>query len=291
MLALYAAVFATFSTLIHKKILYKEHTLEFVTVTAIFNLLFASVFLFKADFNFNLNLLFIIFLVSILNSVGTIFLFKAFKHLEISVASPLMGFESAFIVLLAFLFLKEGVAYIQMWGLVLIISGGYLLEIKKGEFNFFQPVRMFLESKYIHYGAFAIILYGISAVVTRYLVNSGGKFAINPYTYAFLIYGFNAIILFIILSVMYDGIQGVKNGIKNIGWLIIPSSLLFIIHGFLGLLAISKPEANVGLVIAIKRISIFFETFIGGELFHDDNLLLKVISSIVMVIGTYLIVA
>ncbi|MBI2671644.1 DMT family transporter, partial [Candidatus Woesearchaeota archaeon] len=262
MLALYAAVFSTFSTLVHKKILYKEHAMEFVTVTALFNFLFAFAFLFKADFNFNYKILYLIFLVALIDSVALIFLFKAFRHLEISVASPLMGFEPGFIVLLSFLFLKEGITYLQTWGLVLIIFGGYLIEIKRDSFSFLQPIKDAVKSKYIHYSLFAILLYGIGAVLTRYIVNPVKGFGINPYTYAFLIYGLNAFILFFILSIIYDGIQGVKNGIKTIGWWTIPSSLLFVAHGFLGLLAISKPEANVGLVIAIKRISIFFETFL-----------------------------
>ena len=97
--------------------------------------------------------------------------------------------------------------------------------------------------------------------------------------------------LFLILSVKYDGIIGVRNGIKQMGWVIIPASFFSTLHGFLTLFAISVPAANVGLVIVIKRTSIFFETLIGGQLFHDSNLLIKSIASIIMLFGIYLIIA
>ena len=290
-LALYAAVFATFSTLIDKKILYKEHALEYVTTWALITFILVTPFLiFKLNFNFPYYFWLILILISILNTAGIIYLTKAFRHLEISIASPLMSFEPAFVVLLAFLFLNESINYSQTWGLLLILVGGYFLEIRKENFSLIQPIKEAFNSKYIHYGLLAIFLYSISAIISRFIVNTNNAININIYTYFFLIKLFVAINLLVLLSILYDGIQGVKNGIKNMGWLLIPACIFSIIHGFLTLFAFSIPSANVGLVMAIKRISIFFETLIGGELFHDYNLFIKLVSSLIMLFGIYLII-
>ena len=289
-LALYAAAFATFSTIIHKKLLYREHALEFITTLAITNALFSSIFLIKADFTFSPSIWPFLIIISIINSAAVIYLTKAFRHLQISVASPLMGFEPAVLVILAFLFLQETITFNQARGLVLMIIGGYLLEIKREKFSIFQPIKEAVKSKYIHYSLLAIFLYSISATATRYIINPDRGFGINPFTFAFLIHFLVASILLLNLSIKYDGIEGVKKGIKNMGFLLIPASFFSVAHGFLTLLAISIPAANVGLVIAIKRISIFFETLIGGELFHDSNLFIKIIASLIMILGIYLVV-
>ena len=136
----------------------------------------------------------------------------------------------------------------------------------------------------------AILLYSSSSTITRYIINPERNFNLNPYTYAFLINIFMASILLLILSLKFDGIEGVKNGIKNMGWLLLPASFFSIIQGFLTLLAIAIPAANVGLVIVVKRTSIFFETLIGGKLFHEQNLFFKIIASIIIILGIYLII-
>ncbi len=290
MLALYAAVFATFSTIIHKKLLFKEHALEFVTTLAIMNAVFSFPFLLKADFSFSPTIWPMLIAVVILNSVGIVYLARAFRHLEISVASPLMGFEPAVLVIFAFLFLQEAITFKQAGGLVLTIFGGYLLEIKKENFNLLQPIKDWIKSKYVKYAFFAIFVYSISSTITRYMVNIDRGFNLNPYTYAFLIHTLVASVLFLFLTIKYDGINGVKNGVKSMGWMLIPASFFSTLHGFLTLFAISVPAANVGLVIVIKRTSIFFETLVGGQIFHDSNLLIKSTASIIMLLGIYLII-
>ena len=148
-----------------------------------------------------------------------------------------------------------------------------------------------INSKYVHYGLLAIVCYGISSVISRYILNIESNLGLNIYTYYFIIKFFTAFFLLALLSIMYDGIQGVKNGVKNMGWLLIPAVAFSIFHGFITLYAITIPSVNVGLVMEVKRVSIFFETLIGGELFHDHNLFLKLISSVVMIAGAYLIIS
>ncbi len=290
MLALYAAAFATFSTIIHKKLLFKEHALEFITTLAIISALFSFGFLIKSDFAFSPSIWPVLIILAIINTSAVIYLTKAFRHLEISVASPLMGVEPAILVILAFLFLKESISFQQTWGLILTLVGGYLLEIKRENFSIFQPIKEAIKSKYIHYGLLAILLYSISATTTRYIINPERGFGINAYTFAFIMHFLMASILLLILSIKYDGIEGVKNGVKNMGWLLLPASFFSVAAGFLTLIAISIPAANVGLVIVIKRVSIFFETLIGGQLFHDHNLFSKIMASIIIITGIYLVI-
>lgn len=290
-LALYAAAFATFSTLIDKKILFKEHALEYAATWAIVTFFISlPLFIFKADFNFSGYFWWIFLIIALLNTGGVIFLTKAFRHLEISVASPLMGFEPVFVVFLSFLFLKENISYTQVWGLVCIMSGGYLLEIRKEKFSLIQPIKEAINSKYIRYALLSILFYSLSSIISRAIINTNSNIGINVYTYTLIVRFFVALFLLILLSILYDGIQGVKNGVKNMGWLLLPASLFSIAHGILTLTAFSLPEANAGLVLAVKRISIFFETLIGGELFHDHNLFLKLLSSVIMIIGIYLMI-
>ncbi|MFH1589978.1 MAG: hypothetical protein ABIB43_05410 [archaeon] len=55
------------------------------------------------------------------------------------------------------------------------------------------------------------------------------------------------------------------------------------------LLAVATPGAAISLIIPIKRTSSLFTTLIGGKLFHEKNLLIKILASIIMIWGVVFI--
>jgi uncharacterized membrane protein len=94
--------------------------------------------------------------------------------------------------------------------------------------------------------------------------------------------------MIIMLTVFHDGFKGIVRGTKSAGiWIMLAAALTFASrYAYIGAVAI----VAVGLVSAIKRTSALFSTVIGGEIFHDTQLIKRSVACIIMVLGAVLIV-
>ena len=166
----------------------------------------------------------------------------------------------------------------------MLVIGSYALQMQKGQ-GFFEPIRTFLRSKYIHYILGALALYSVSSLLDRIVL---AHYHMPPAAYIAIVHIFIAIHYFLILSIFYDGTQGIKHGLRETRWLLPIVSLLIIIHRLAGAEAVSL--AYIGLVMAIIKTSGLFTTIIGGELFHEKDLFRRSIAAALMFIAVLLII-
>ncbi|MEA3229382.1 MAG: DMT family transporter [archaeon] len=278
------AILAGLSAIVEKKTLRKQHAMEFSAALAIFNLLIVLPFLAKADISsIPIELYPFIFGVSILGSIAFLLIAKSLRHMEISQVSPLLNFGPVFLVVAAYIFLNETITTVQLAGILLIVTGSYILEIDHGFQNILDPLRKMFSSRYIVYILLALILYTFSSIGDKIILN-----IISPITYIIVVQFFIAINFIVLITIFHDGIHGIKRGIRNAGKWILIVAILTTSYRLFQAQAVSM--AFVSLVTPIKRTSTLLTTLVGGEIFHEDNLAKKAIACVIMLLGAYFVI-
>jgi drug/metabolite transporter (DMT)-like permease len=283
--AILCAFFSSAAAITQKKTLNIEHPMEFSTVLAIFNMVLALPFFFLIDFSLlKFVPLFILFLISMISSVAFLFIAKALKHMDVSVCSPMLVMGPGITAIFAMFFLGERLSFLQISGIGFMIVGGYLLQLKP-HYSFRDPIKFFMDSKFIHYIFFALVLYSICAICDRLLLH---KYSMQIEAYVGFVHVFIAFVFLFMLSFCYDGFKGVKHGIKNAGWWIFAIALFTISYRYFQAKAVAV--AYVALVVAIKRSSALITTIVGGELFNEKNLFRKFFSASIMFLGLVFVI-
>jgi len=210
----------------------------------------------------------------------------ALKNLEISRALPVLAASPMAVALLAFILLGESLSLTEVLGMVLIVLGTYILELKKNE-NIIAPFRVFVESKYHRIILIALGLMSLSAILDKLLLTS---FKLPPLTFLVMQNYF-----FLIIFLLYRFLSGLKNrneklfkGVsKNILIIIVLIAIATI--GYRWTQIEATKLGPVGLVIAVKRLSVLFAVVIGAKLFKEENYLRKVLATLTIVAGALLI--
>ncbi len=284
-LAFLSAIFSAMAAISQKKILFKMDALEFSFVLSIFNALLALLFLLNTDFN-NLNQLSLLLLYgkTIIGALAFWCVMLALKNMEISGALPLMVLTPAVVAIFAFFILGESLNLFEIIGIIFLLFGTYILEIRKSN-NLFHPFRIFINSKYHHYIIYALLLFTFSSIIDKMLLRD---YKLPPYDFI----GFQHLFLAVNFSLLVLATK--KNPLKIFskinsklfGWIFL-ISIFTIGYRYTQIEAVKI--ASVALVLTIKRTSVFFAVVFGGKLFSEESLIKKTIATIIMLVGAYLI--
>jgi len=283
-LALISALFSASAAIFEKKILFKEKALAFSTALAIFNLVLAIPFFFFIDMSSVSSIsLLVLFFKSILGAFAFLCVMLGIKNLEISNALPLLVLTPGFVAFFAFIFLKEVLSGIELIGMLLLLGGTYILQLKLNQ-RFLDPFRIFWKSKGHKYIIWALILFTITSILDKALLKTF-KLPVNAFMgfqHLFLAIVFIAVVLF------SRKIRDVANPLKNSWKWILPLAFLTITYRYTQIEAVKA--ASVALVLSLKRVSVFFAVLIGGSLFKDHSLLRRVLATAVMILGAVFII-
>jgi len=281
-LALLAAIFEASSIIIEKKSLIKEHALEFCCLVSLFAFLISFSFINNVDFNLSLNLYILIFIASLFVTFGYWLVAKGIRHMDVSIASPLLNFSPAIVFILAVIFLGEKLKSLQILGILILVFGSYILN-SDGSFRFFKTFDRMYKSKAVKNILLGILIWSVARIFDKYLLNW-----INQYTYLFIIHFFIMLNFLVILFIFYDGFKGIKHGIKgSLHWLLVMAALIVVAR--LSYLTALK-MAYLSLVFVIFKTSNLLAAIIGGNIFHERALLQRIIAAIIMVVGVYLVI-
>ncbi len=280
-----AAVLAATVAVIEKKLLVRQHAMQFSASLAILTLVTASPFVFTADFSsLTFTPVLAMFLLSMLGATAFLLVSKAMRHMEISSASPLLALQPGITALFAWITIGETLSIGDVTGICLLVLGAYVLETRHHG-SVWEPIRMLVESKYIHYILFAIVLYGLTALGDRIVLF---HYSISVPTYMVVVHVFLAFHFLWMMTVFHGGVKEIRVTLKDVGWVLFVVAILTVGHRFVFAHAVA--QERVGLAEAIKRSSAFFVTLIGGELFHEKNLKRKLVACLIILAGVALIV-
>ncbi len=286
-LALISAMLSAFAAIMQKKVLGSISAIRFTVIVSIFIALFSTLLIGKLDLSSaGTATVLILFSKSIINATAFLCIMHALKHLEISRALPLLASSPMLVAILAFIFLGEALSLFEICGMLLIVFGTYILELKKNE-KLSDPFRVFIDSKYHRIILLALLLMSVSAVIDKLLL---GKYKLPPVTFLILQNYFFLIIFFIYWLIYKSRNKEVKlfSGIQKNAVIII-TIIAIVTIGYRWTQIESTKLAPVGLVISLKRLSVLFAVIIGAKLFKEENYLRKVIATALIVAGALMI--
>jgi len=280
--SLISALFSAGAAIGQKKVLFKESVLNFSIVFSLFNLILVLPLFFTMDFSklTLLNLL-ILLVKSSLEAAAFVCVLIGIKNMEISKALPLLILTPGLVAISAFIFLGESLTFLEIFGLVLLTVGIYLLSFHKEDNK-----KAILKSYFKHYIFMitALFLFTITAILDKTLL-SIFKFSINEFM------GFQhlfILIIFLSFLLFSDKNKTIKKTFKNSWKIILLISIFTIIYRYTNLLAVQI--APVALALALKRTSVLIAVIIGGKFFKENNLLIRIIATTIMTAGAFLII-
>lgn len=284
LLALIAAIMLGAYSIIEKRALSKTDPLSFLLISNVFITLFSLPIILNRDiFIFTNPELALIIVRSFFAALFFLLIAKALEKMEISEFAPFLSFSPAIVLILSFFFLGETVSLISLLGIFLIIAGAYVIELKDG---IFSPLKAIKESDGIHYIFLGLFFGAICAIIDRSILSRG------PDVLAFFFLN-NVFVLLFFSTFSFlrrENIKKLNHNFKPaILWAIL-GALFYMGGDILYFKALTIPTALVALVIALKRLSILISTLVGGELFHENNLLKKTIATLIMIGGVFLII-
>ncbi len=283
LLAFASALLSAAASITEKKALLGMRALDFSVLLALLNAAIALPFFFAVDFaQVSGPALTVLAVKNLLGALAFLSVMSAIRNLELSRALPMLVLTPGLVALCAYLFLGESLSLREIGGMGLLLAGTYVLEMKKGDA--LAPLRIFITSRGHWLVLAALALFTITAVLDRLLLTD---LHLRPLPMMAFQQVFTAgyFVLFAIAAGRTPGRLGTAAR-GNGRWILIVAILTF---GYRYAQIEATALAAVALVLAIKRLSVFFGSMIGGRLFHESDLLRKALAIIVLLIGAALI--
>lgn len=282
--ALAAAFILGFETIAEKRVLKREHVVEFLAVVHLVRFLLLLPFIFKVSFALSLGSISLILIRSVFIVITVISFARALKHLPLSIVAPLSNFKPMFVLLFGFLLLGETINIVQMAGILIIIMGAYVLDSKGHIRNWHKPLQDLIKSKYIHYILIFSVFYSLSAVLSKVILAS-----VDSFSFLFYTSFFGAIMYLLITFGLYRGVRDLKEGWNLAGIWILLIAILNIGAVYTSFLAFASIGAEVILIVPIIQLSTLIDIIFGGRLFYEKHLVIKTIACVLMILGVGLL--
>lgn len=213
-----------------------------------------------------------------------IFYIKSIKISQISLIMPLLSFTPAFLVVISFLMLGELPSLIGLLGIFLVVAGAYVLNLKNlngGVFgNIFEPFKLILMEKGALYMLIVAFLFSITSSLSKIMVqNSSALFTSSVYLIAM------AFSFFVIASFASGKrIFQLKSNFRSL----LPVGLFYGLMVIFHTLAITL--TIVPYMMSIKRTSSIFSVLYGHFWFKDENIRMRGMGALIMLLGAILII-
>lgn len=222
----------------------------------------------------------IVFLAIPLEIAAIIFYMKAIKVSPLSLTIPFLALTPVFLIITSFILLGETPDGSGVAGILLIATGAYLLNVEKFRDGIWAPLKAINNEK----GSKLMIVVAFIYSITSNL----GKMAVlhsSPFFFA-ISYTF----LLTLFLAPFVRIRRKKeiSPVKTNPFLFVMIGLTYAVMLICHFWAISLIE--VAYMISIKRTSMIFGVICGWLLFHEENIRQRLMGSIVMTMGVFLII-
>ena len=216
---------------------------------------------------------------SVINTICAILYFKAIKLSDLSQSVPLQAFSPMLLLITSPLILNEIPTVPGMIGIILIVLGSYLLNLKKRKAGFFSPFKALIKEKGSRYMLLVVLLWSITANFDKIGIQNSSVF--------FWSFASTAGIFLFSFPVMIIKSPNITKNIKK-------HFKTLSMYGFISSLGTLAQMTAVSLtlvpyVIAIKRTSTIMSTIAGRLIFKEKNIKERLLGVVIMVIGVVLI--
>lgn len=283
-LAILSALCSAASAVMQKKILFSLHALEFsFLVSLVIGIVSAFAPLSSDPGSIGGTVFAVLLLKSVISGLAFFLVMIALEANPISTALPILGITPAVAAFLSLLMLGEELKGLEMAGVILMLAGCTILDYRPG-----HSLRAMLAAAWTsrsHYPVFgAVLLFGVSSVLDRKLVAGLHVAPMLVLFYQHLVY----VLMFgLFLLLQHSSLLRVLNR----GWRVLPLILLVAVLTLAYRLLQLEATVLVAvpLVLAVKRTSILFASLVGGKLFREERLGIKMAGATMIVAAGFLI--
>jgi uncharacterized membrane protein len=205
------------------------------------------------------------------------------KNNQVSQIFPLTAFNGLFLYVLGLVFLSESIRLIPMIGLISIIIGSYILNADKAKEDLFKPFKILFTNKASLLFLFAILLNGITSIFDKTGINNTQP--TNP-AFTLLMENVFMVVMLTIYLITRENNTWIKELKTNFGLLLINSMVYTVVSLLVFMAFVGGP---VALVMAVKRLQIFFILILGYLFFKDKPTKFAWMASFIMAFGVFLI--
>lgn len=204
---------------------------------------------------------------------------RAIKVSPLSLTLPFLAFTPAFVILTGFIILNETLNLYGITGIILIVSGAYVLNLSGAAQHWQTPLKSVLKEQGSWLMLLTALIYSFTATI--------GKLAIKHSSPQF--FGITYFLFFaLFVIVLFPIVPGAKisNIFKNprVG---IISGIILTTMIFSHTYAISLIQAAY--MLSVKRSSLLFGVIFGALLFKEEKIRERLLGSTVMMCGVLII--
>lgn len=214
-----------------------------------------------------------------LNLVTAIMYMKAIQASDLSVTVPMVTFSPLFLLLTSPLILGEFPSSRGVLGVILIVTGSYLLQIKERKKGILAPFKALVSEKGPRLMLVVAFIWSITANIDKVgIINSSiVHWAVSVHLFTIIT------MLPLILLTSRESFGELKRDWKILTALGLVNALKYISQ----MAAIQL--ALVAYVVSIKRTSAIISVFLGALIFKEKGLKERLTGVIIMVLGVLLI--
>jgi drug/metabolite transporter (DMT)-like permease len=223
-----------------------------------------------------------VFLASLLDVGGWMFLVMSLSKTDLSVFGPLNAYKVVISMVLAVLFLGEIPSPQGFLGVLIIVIGSFFLMPTAGATNL-HKVRHLLLNKGVQARFLSILLFSVGTIFLKNSVIYASPLA------TLIFWSLMGLPLILIANqlVLKDGfIQSTKQSLPQIPTIILIGAMVFIMQ-YLTLVLLSK--MLVVYTLALFQLGMVLQVFLGYQFFQEQHFLRRLLICLVMMIGSLLV--
>jgi len=213
-----------------------------------------------------------------LNAIATVLSIKAVKHSDLSIVSPIAALSPLFLLITSPIMLGEFPTFPGLVGVVFIIIGSYVLNIKEKKNGFLAPFRALYGEKGPRLMLIVAFIWSITSNIDKIGVQNSSSI--------FWVIAINAFIAVTMLPIMLYKPKSFRNVATSLR-VLIPMSLFSVLALIFQMIAINL--TLVTYVISIKRTSAIMSVLLGKIIFKEKNIRERLLGVVIMIIGVIFI--
>ena len=204
--------------------------------------------------------------MGILGALGNYFIIKALSVGELSSLAPINSYKPVVALIIAFFYLKEVPSLYAIFGIILIISGTYILN------------KSIINNKLaIFYRVLALIFSGTEAVFIKKII------LLTNIPASFMLWAISGLIFSLVFVFAAKHDKKLPN-IKYLLLLIISVAIMQYSTNYV------FSKINVSYALALFQLSTLLSVFLGVNIFKEEGLKRKLTASFIMILGAVTII-
>lgn len=230
-----------------------------------------------------LNLSKMIFISGMLHFLYWVFLAKSLENGDLSLVYPIMRSSPALVLVFSVAILGERVSSTGIAGILLVAVGVYTIGMKQLSLaEMTRPMRAVRSDRATRFALLTLVMVAAYSLADKIAVEK-----LHPVVFAYL-YPWVSMALFS----LYLGKTKWSGGAFIREWACNKTGILLCgilsIFGYFLILAAFTLE-RVSYIVGLRQLSIVFAVLLGGHFLKEENRLLRIVSSIVIFLGAYMI--